>query len=143
MQDDEIIIIYNVREEATDLWLIGKQQFQMFSLPLTEAQVKEQVTEFRNWGMEDEKTRDEKIITNNSADLAYWLNEYFTGFTEDSHALYQQLFPQAVRDLLGQAKPKLLYIVPTSALYELPFEALITDNAAKPHSSAICRRLRC
>lgn len=127
LQDDEIVLIYNVRKEATDLWLIGKQQFQMFSLPLSEAQITEQVTEFRKWGIDRADT------TGSPQDLADSLERDFADFTKASRALYQHLFPQAVRDLLGQAKPKLLYIVPTSALYELPFEALITDNADKPH----------
>jgi CHAT domain-containing protein len=126
LQEGELLLIYNVREEATDLWLVGKQHFQMFSLPMTEAQVKEQVEAFRKWGID-------RVDTDNSQALADSLEKDFTDFTQASHTLYQQLFPATVRTLLGEAQPKLLYIVPTSALYELPFEALVTENTDKPH----------
>jgi tetratricopeptide (TPR) repeat protein len=123
LQEGELLLIYNVREEATDLWLVGKQHFQMFSLSVTEAQVKEKVETFRKWGID-------RVDTENSQALADSLEKDFTDFTQASHALYQQLFPAT---LLGEAKPKRLYIVPTSALYELPFEALVTENTDKPH----------
>jgi CHAT domain-containing protein/Tfp pilus assembly protein PilF len=126
LQEGELLLIYNVRKEATDLWLVGKQHFQMFSLPLTETQIIEQVTEFRKWGID-------RVDTENSQALADSLKKDFTDFTQASQALYQQLFPATVRTLLMEAKPKLLYIVPTSALYELPFEALVTENTDKPH----------
>ncbi len=126
LQDGELLLIYNVRKEATDLWLVGKQHFQMFSLSVTEAQVKEQVEELRKWGQG-------RVDTANAQAVADSLKKDFTNFTQASQALYQQLFPATVRKLLGEAKPKLLYIVPTSALYELPFEALVTENTDKPH----------
>lgn len=128
LQADEAMLVYNVRQEATDLWFISQRHFQMFSLPLTEAQIKAQVDEFRNYGINLNRVemKTDMAIRNS-------LRNDFAKFTEVSYALYQQLFPQSVRELLGQAKPKLLYIVPTADLYELPFEALITHNADKPH----------
>jgi tetratricopeptide (TPR) repeat protein/CHAT domain-containing protein len=127
LQEGELLLIYNVREEATDLWLVGKQHFQMFSLPMTEAQVKEQVAKFRESGIDKADT------SGKSNDLTSSLERNVTDFTQASQALYQQLFPATVRTLLGEVQPKLLYIVPTSALYELPFEALVTENTDKPH----------
>jgi CHAT domain-containing protein len=48
------------------------------------------------------------------------------GFLQTSYALYQQLFPPELQQRLAALKPTTLYLVPTGALYELPFEALVT-----------------
>ncbi|OQW92154.1 MAG: hypothetical protein BWK78_02515, partial [Thiotrichaceae bacterium IS1] len=127
LQTDEAVLVYNVREKTIDLWFVGKQHFRMFSLPLTEIDIKTQVSEFRKWSIDRANTGGNVRI------LADSLERDFKVFTEASRTLYQHLFPQSVRELLDQTKPKLLYIIPTLDLYELPFEALITDNAAKPH----------
>jgi len=133
---DDIMLIYNVREEATDLWIIGKTSFQMVSLPLTEEQINQQVEHFREVGI---NTMLQELETAKNTKLqGIELLRHIQGAVQDnlpvflktSHALYQQLLPESARTALAHAKN--LYIIPTGALYKLPFEALV-DNAEESH----------
>ncbi len=133
LQADELMLIYNVREEATDLWVVGKKHFALFTLPLTAAQMQQEVSTFRNVGIEsmlseidtanDRKLKDAALMRH----LAGAVEENLPDFVETSDALYQQLLPEAARKLIAKAKPSTLYIVPTGALYSLPFESLVTE----------------
>jgi CHAT domain-containing protein len=107
LQIGEMMLVYNVMKESTALWVIGKQQFQMFTLPVGGKTLSESV-----YGEEG---------------LRKLIKERLLEFTEVSHVLYQTLLPKAVRQLI--AKADTLYIVPTSILYGLPFEALVTAIA--------------
>ncbi|MEN8217659.1 MAG: tetratricopeptide repeat protein [Pseudomonadota bacterium] len=133
LQADELMLIYNVREEASDLWIVGKQHFALFSLPLTEKQIQQQVTAFRDTGIETmlSEIKTAEQIELKGAELTRHLenavDENLPDFIDASHALYQQLLPKAARDLIALAKPHTLYIVPTRALYSLPFEAIVTE----------------
>jgi len=128
LQADEIMLIYNVREDSTDLWIVGKQEFSMFNLALTKEQIQQKVTAFREIGVESMMEELEKAKNKQNAELKRHLQgavaDSLPEFVEVSHALYQQLLPKAARELVANAKT--LYIVPTSALYKLPFEALVT-----------------
>ncbi|MGP6192099.1 MAG: CHAT domain-containing protein [Vulcanimicrobiaceae bacterium] len=54
-------------------------------------------------------------------------------FAADSFALYQQLIPASVAQLIASKKVKSLVIVPSGALYRLAFETLVTvDPASAP-----------
>jgi tetratricopeptide (TPR) repeat protein len=140
LQPNELMLIYNVREEATDLWVVDKEHFALFTIPLTEAQMQQQVTKFRDVGIEsmlseikltkERKLKDAALMRH----LAGAVEENLPDFVETSYALYQQLLPKAVRELIAKAKPSTLYIVPTSALYSLPFESLVTEpDEDEPH----------
>ncbi|RKZ90810.1 MAG: hypothetical protein DRR19_08995 [Candidatus Parabeggiatoa sp. nov. 1] len=132
LKADELMLIYNVREETTDLWVVGKEHFALFTLPLTEAQMQQQVTAFRDVGIESmlnemedaKKKRKEGVALKRHLKRA--VRKTLPDFVTTSHAFYQQLLPKKVRELLTQAKPQTLYVVPTGALYRLPFEALVT-----------------
>jgi len=133
LKSGELMLIYNVREKATDLWVVGKEHFAMFILPLTAEQMQQQVTKFRDVGIEsmlseikiaqNRKLKKEKLMRH----LAGAVDENLPDFLETSYALYQQLLPKTVRELIAKAKPSTLYIVPTSALYSLPFESFVTE----------------
>jgi CHAT domain-containing protein len=140
LQADELMLIYNIRKEATDLWVVGKEHFALFTLPLTAAQMQQQITKFRDVGiksildeMEDAKKENKKgLELKRHLDGA--VQENLPDFVETSYALYQQLLPEAARQLVAKAKPSTLYIVPTGALYSLPFESLVTaPDEDEPH----------
>ncbi len=127
LQKNEAILIYHVRKKATDVWLIGPGHFEMFSLPLTANTLKEQVDKFRETGVDSAKTTD-------SSKLSESLKNAQKKFINASATLYQTLFPPEIRQRLASVSPQILYIVPTEALYQLPFEALVTDHSEdKPH----------
>jgi len=112
LHQDEMMLVYNVMEENTILWVIGKHYFQMFTIPLLEQQLDKAIN--------DEKYGLRQLITNR-------LPEFDTA----SHELYNQLIPKAVRKIITGAKT--LYIIPTGSLYVLPFEALVTNDDDEPH----------
>jgi CHAT domain-containing protein len=108
LQADEMMLVYNVMEENTVLWVIGKQNFQMFSLPVDEKTLEEKVAKLRGY------------LSNPSFDKK---------IPSASMHLYQTLLPKAVQKLIKDAK--ILYIVPTGPLYGLPFGSLVTSYEEK------------
>ncbi|EDN68204.1 TPR repeat protein [Beggiatoa sp. PS] len=101
LQPGELMLIYNVMVENTALWIVGPQQFALFTLPAGEEQLYEDIAYLRD------------VILNRLPELV-----------EEGHPLYQKLFPKPAHKLLSDAQT--LYIVPTGPLYLLPFEALVT-----------------
>jgi CHAT domain-containing protein len=109
LQAGEVILVYGVMEESTTLWVIGKQDFQMFTLEESgEQQLQTEVY--------DDEYALRKVINPKSA-----AGDFF----ETSQTLYDKLIPKEVRQFLTGAKT--LYIVPTGPLYGVPFEALVTE----------------
>jgi tetratricopeptide (TPR) repeat protein len=107
LQAGEMILVYGVLdsrvEKKTILWVIGKQDFQMFTLPIDEDTLKQQVAKLRGY-LSDSSFHQE--------------------FPQASLDLYQTLLPKAARQLLTDVD--ILYIVPTEPLYGLPFGSLVT-----------------
>ncbi|MDM8567664.1 tetratricopeptide repeat protein [Candidatus Halobeggiatoa sp. HSG11] len=103
LRDDELILVYAVMEDDTILWVIGKQQFAMFNLSLGANKLNEDVNYMRD------------VILNRLPEII-----------EEGHPLYQKLIPEAAQKMLLSAKT--IYIVPTGALYALPFESLVTND---------------
>ncbi|MFK5970361.1 MAG: tetratricopeptide repeat protein [Candidatus Marithrix sp.] len=110
LHNDELMLVYAVMEEDTILWVIGSQQFDIFSLSLGANRVNENVNYMRD------------VILNRLPEIV-----------DEGYPLYQKLLPKAVQKLLVKAKT--IYIVPTGALYALPFESLVTnvDEYKKPN----------
>ena len=116
LQQGEMMLVYGVLsgdkeegiESTTILWVIGKQHFQMFTLPVDEDTLKQEVAQLRGY------------LSNAS---------FNSEFLPASLHLYQTLLPKAVQQLIKEAK--LLYIVPTGPLYGLPFGSLVTSYNAK------------
>jgi CHAT domain-containing protein/Flp pilus assembly protein TadD len=130
LQAGEFMFIYNVRKEATDLWVIDKQQFQMLTLNISEEELQTKVDAFRanpNTLIEAIKTEPPWAIS----DLA---EDNLPSLRQASYDLYWLLMPEKAKTLLKYAST--LYIVPTGPLYGLPFGALDTHNPAQhdtPH----------
>ncbi len=108
LQQDEIMLVYNVMEENTILWIIGKNQFQMFTLPVSEKTLKQDVAKLRSY------------LSNSS---------FNTKFPQASLNLYKTLLPQKLKQAIKNAE--ILYIIPTGPLYGLPFGSLVTSYKPK------------
>ncbi|MCK5524246.1 MAG: CHAT domain-containing protein [Thiomargarita sp.] len=112
LQKGEMMLVYGVLhpkiEKKTVLWVIGKQDFQMFTLPVDEDTLKQEVAQLRGY------------LSDSS---------FNSQFPQASLHLYQTLLPQAVRQLIKGAE--ILYIVPTGPLYGLPFGSLVTFYEAR------------
>jgi tetratricopeptide (TPR) repeat protein len=122
LQADELLLIYNIREEITDLWIIGKHQFQMLTLDISEKALQGKVNAFRA----GPDMLIEAINTEPSWEIPDLAEENLPSMRQASYDLYQQLLPAAAKTLLKDART--LYIVPTGPLYGLPFGALETHN---------------
>lgn len=117
LQPNELMLVYGVMENRTVLWMIGKDTFQVFDLPLSEKTLTEKVKDIRlgvDWRL-DTRTFERSDIEKPLSDKK---------LSEITYELYNQLFPYPVRPLVEKADT--VYIVPTSVLYALPFEMLVT-----------------
>jgi len=111
LQKGEMMLVYGVLsgneaeniDSKTILWVIGKQDFQMFILSVDEKNLEEKVVQL--WGYLSDPS-------------------FHPEFPQVSLHLYQTLLPEAARQLL--AGVDILYIVPTGPLYGLPFGSLVT-----------------
>jgi CHAT domain-containing protein len=122
LKPDELMLVYGVMENSTTLWVISKDTFQVFDLPLTEKRLTEKVKEIRlgvDWQLD---TR-----TFERTDIKEPLSE--KKLSELTYELYNGLFPYPVRPLMK--KSGTVYIVPTGILYALPFEMLVTKKAKR------------
>jgi tetratricopeptide (TPR) repeat protein len=134
LQSDELMLVYNVMDEKTIMWLIEPDTMQMYTLPVGEKELQERVTELRQaMELEWKQHRGHKV------DLRPDAPKQKT-FAEASYDLYTLLIPEEVYPLLTSPPTpftspptpllqgeggKILNIIPTGPLYALPFEALV------------------
>ncbi len=122
LQANEVLLVYHVMSDRTLLWVIGSKHTQMHVLPTGERDIQQQVANMRYAMLPDwvlNPTVERFYIPVTAQDIP---------FEKASYTLFSTLFPQHVRPLLTQERP--VYIVPTGALYGIPFEALLTRPAA-------------
>ena len=130
LQKCEMVLVYGMMEESTILWVIGKHQFQMLTLNISEEKLQAKVEAFRA----SPNTFIEAIKTEPSWAISDLAEDNLPSLRQASYDLYQLLMPEKARTLLKDART--LYIVPTGPLYGLPFGALDTHNPAQhdtPH----------
>lgn len=116
LEPGEMLLVYNVMNDKTCLWVVGRDHFSLHLINLGAEELGQKVAAYRD------------LITNKARGLAR--GETFAPQTANQAAsgeLFATLVPQPARQALTQAK--ILYIVPTGPLYQLPFEAL---NTAAP-----------
>lgn len=131
LQPGEMMLIYGVMEDSTALWIVGRDEFQIFTLPVDERNLQEQVNAIRHLlGARLEEGSGEQAIILRGVTLR-WSETKLNSLTEQTHDLYTQLLPESVRGLLKENR--LVYIVPTGPLYALPFETLVTQPGEQPH----------
>jgi CHAT domain-containing protein len=126
LKPPELMLVFGVMDQATYLWVIGKDKFGLFTLGAGEKALGEKVGEFRQ-GVEQimqaiQQGQTEAALGNMAAASRLELNQL-------GRKLADLLLPAAARPLLADAQT--LYIVPTGPLYGLPFEALTLPPAPK------------
>ena len=130
---NEAVLVYDVLQDQTALWVISPEATRLFVLPASGSDAlaarlsAASAANCHGQGypgvagaMDLSQNAVQKVAR---ADLAICA----TG----SSALYHYLVPAAAEAMLGQAKT--LYIVPTGPLYGLPFESLVTAPETTPH----------
>jgi len=106
---DELMLSYYVQQDRTLLWVVNKQSSQLHIIPLGAEQVAKQVQQIRS--SLDVPVRELSDIPDYDTKLA--------------HKLYQSLIAPAAKQL---KVAKSLIIVPHSALFSLPFGALLSES---------------
>ncbi len=126
LKPGETMLIYGVMKKTACLWLVSKDQFAFFPIDITEKAFSEKVNLFRKGS--DALT---KAIKTKLPDFRFSkiYKKSLKEMHRSSHELYDLLIPKKARSFIP--KEKTLYIIPTSSLYGLPFEALITKTDEK------------
>jgi CHAT domain-containing protein/tetratricopeptide (TPR) repeat protein len=130
LNSDEFTLIYNVMEESTILWVIGKQQFQMLTLDISEEELQAKVEAFR----QSPNTLIKAIKEIPADEIGDFAIDNLPQLRQAGYELYQSLIPAKIKTSIKDAHT--LYIVPTGPLYSLPFGALDTHNPTQhdtPH----------
>ena len=131
LQPGELVLVYDVLEFQSVLWLIDREHVQLVPLAGSEvidpavarvgAHVAGLLAQLAPGAREERK-----IERSAAADLPE--------FAADSHALYRMIVPDAAAAAVARAKS--LIVVPSGSLYRLAFETLVAKdpaNAAQPH----------
>jgi len=112
----EIMLVYNIMQNDSCVWAIGKDYFSMARIDKGAESLADAVTAFRD------------------QDINYFKGQTLRGqgnapesspsgkSVSDASKLYQTLFPEPVTRIIKNYST--VYIVPTGSLYLLPFEAL-------------------
>ena len=117
----EVLLVFDVLEKQSALWLIDNEHVQLVHLPgraALDAAVERVHAHVA--GMLAPGLSASKLERNAAADLP--------GFAADSYALYGMLFPEAASAALARAKS--LIVVPSGPLYRLAFETLVSKDPA-------------
>lgn len=120
LKQDEFILAYNVAEQFTTLWAVGKDQFSQFKIALTRNELQKAIQEIKKeLNYENARTYTRSI----------------SRFKSRTSSLCQKLMPALVMKEIRQKKK--LYIIPTKELYRLPFGALATPEENAPDTYLI------
>lgn len=128
----EAVLVYAVLDRATALWVIDRSHFELLSLPGGTKDVAAKVDAVLRGphalqsAIDNGESRTRVLTKLAVSDLPQ--------VSSDAFALYRWLVPPAARPTVEAASQ--LLVVPTGPLYQLPWEALVTQDptgAAEPH----------
>jgi tetratricopeptide (TPR) repeat protein/CHAT domain-containing protein len=127
----EVVLIYDLLEDGSLLWVVDKDAVRLVTLPRSkdiDAAVNRLEAHVAGIGsLQGAGLRGrEKLERAAAADLP--------GYAADSYALYRMLVPPEAAAAIARARG--VVIVPTGSLYRLAFESLVTGDpaaAARPH----------
>jgi CHAT domain-containing protein len=127
LHPNEAMVVYDVLPAVTALWVLTPSQpLRLFVLSGGAQGVQDKVASFLSAPHEVQNAIDNGLSSNAvKREAARDLPE----FIRSSATLYGWLFPTAMRAMIARAST--LFVVPTGALYRVPFEALVT-NAGPP-----------
>jgi len=128
----EVALVYAVLDDATALWVIDRSHLSLYSLAggTRDVTAKVQAVLRGPQAMQDDLDHaitSRRILTDRATALEPQV-------ASDAYALYTWLVPPAARVSVEGATN--LLVVPTGPLYQLAFEALVTQdpsNASEPH----------
>ena len=115
------MLVYGVMPDKTCQWVIGKEVFQLNTLPIGEKDLARKIAAYRRL---IRKAVEEAGTAAGPQDPAP------KELDQLRHELYTLLFPAPVGAALSPGN--VLYIIPTGPLYYLPFEALPTQAPGQP-----------
>jgi CHAT domain-containing protein/tetratricopeptide (TPR) repeat protein len=127
----DVTLVYGVLESSTALWVIDRARIRLFVLQGGTDAVAASVGRFLEapHALEDAfhaGAKRRQLVARANADSS--------GFSQRGYAFYRWLVPEGARATVDAAQN--LSIVPTAALYKVPFEALTTRDpttTAEPH----------
>ena len=127
LRPGELVLEYALLDGGSALWSIDRDRVELVPLP-GGREIAAEIARLRvhvaaMLCADSKGTRLDRIA---AADLP--------GFAADSYALYRALVPEAVRARLAHARS--VIVVPSGALYDVPFETLVTRDPAgseRPH----------
>ncbi len=127
----ELLLIYDVGDARTLLWVVSRDHFQLVTEPGT-AQIQQRVAALRAHAARIQADVDKQMLPSQISDDAA---QDIPAFAADSYALYTVLVPKSIAPTVGGARS--LVVIPAGPLYDLPFEALVTQDPAhatgRPH----------
>ena len=124
LEPGELMLVYGVMKELTCLWVIGKGEFRFFTIPAGEKGIEEKVAESTNAALAIPKAVERKESESAVKRIA---QRSLKAFEQSGRNLYDLLVPEEAREMV--AKAGTLYIIPTGALYTLPFETLLLSES--------------
>jgi CHAT domain-containing protein/tetratricopeptide (TPR) repeat protein len=117
----EAMLVYDVLASRTALWVITPTTFRLFELEGGSGDVQSKVVGFLSSTQSVQSAIDNGL---SAAAVRRLAAQTLPSFADTSSALYQWLFPVEARSMIAASGD--LYVVPTGALYGVPFEALAT-----------------
>jgi len=128
LRPGEVMLVYDLLEKQSALWLIDRDRVQL--LPLAgSADIARAVKQLRA-----HVAKVAQAGYAGTAQLERGAADDLPKFASDSHALYQLLVPDTAAAAIARAKN--LIVVPSGALYGLAFETLVSRDpsaAPQPH----------
>ncbi|MDM8552361.1 tetratricopeptide repeat protein [Desulfobacterales bacterium HSG2] len=124
LRPGEVMLVFGVMKKTTCLWVIGKEVFRFLTIDISEEALREKVNAFRHGPDMILEAYREKA-PGFRLEQIYRKSEL--RMQRAAFTLYNLLLPEKVRPLISRAET--LYVIPTSALYGLPFEALATGES--------------
>jgi tetratricopeptide (TPR) repeat protein len=121
LKPGEVMLVYGVLTDKTCLWVIGKEVFQLHTLPIGEKDLGRKVSAYRRLVLK--AVEETAKAPGPGASARKELDQL-------RQELYSLLFPAPVAAAL--APGNILYVIPTGPLYYLPFESLARQAPGKP-----------
>ena len=125
LQHDEMVLVYLVMKERTVLWLIGQNIFEFLMLDITKEELLNCIKSFRSTPNQIISAVDSK----QQLKAIQISKKTIETMAKTGYDIYKMIIPESINSLISESQT--LFIVPTGPLYNLPFEALATQQYVK------------
>jgi CHAT domain-containing protein/tetratricopeptide (TPR) repeat protein len=129
LRPGELLLVYGVTSKSTALWIVGREQFELFTIPIDEEKLGIEVRDFRD-GIQVvldalQRKQPEFLIRN-------IIQDSMERMCLKGRDLHDVLLPQGALKAVSNAGT--LYFIPSGSLYVLPFEALVPSLTTEGHN---------